>query len=283
VLGVAFLLPQIFLSPATMSDLFFEPVILGFVPWGSGRLLRELAEREQIQRDYAALVQAQVRQQARLAARSQATDMARELHDSLGHRLSVIVLQASGARLMLRSAPDRSTAALGVIEDGCREALAELRRLAGAAYAGTTGPSYAGTTAPSPGGRLAQNPRSGIGDIEALTSQLAPAGLVATCVVEGRPRPVPPGLALSAYRIVQEALTNTIKHAQATQVTVMITWQPDQLIIRVADNGREARAAATASGTGQGITGMRERAALNQGTLTAGPTGSGYVVAARFR
>jgi signal transduction histidine kinase len=269
VAGIALLLPQIFLTPDSVSDLFFEPVILGLAPWGAGRLLSEFAERERAQREYAALVEAQLEQQARLAARRQATEMARELHDDLGHRLSVIVLQASGARLMLKSAPDRSMAALGVIEEGCREALAELRRLAGAA-------------GQHPGRILVPGPQPGIGDIEALTSQLPAIGLAVTCEAEGAPRPVAPGLGLSAYRIVQEALTNTIKHAQATEVAVRIAWQPGELVVRIADNGRGARAAARISGTGQGIIGMRERAALHQGTLTAAPAERGYVVQARF-
>ena len=266
------LLPQIFFTPDSVSDLFFEPVILGLVPWGAGRLLREFAERERVQREYAALVEAQLGQQARLAARRQATEMARELHDDLGHRLSVIVLQTSGARLMLNSAPDRSVVALGVIQDGCRDALAELRRLAG----------VAGPAGQHPGRILAPRPQPGISDIEALTSQLSAIGLAATCEVEGTPRQVAPGLGLSAYRIVQEALTNTIKHAQATEVAVKIAWQPGELVVRIADNGRGASAAARISGTGQGIIGMRERAALHRGTLTAGPAGRGYVVQARF-
>ncbi len=195
-----------------MSDLFFEPVILGLAPWWAGRLLSEFAERERVQREYAALVEAQLEQQARLAARRQATEMARELHDDLGHRLSVIVLQASGARLMLKSAPDRSMAALGVIEEGCRDALAGLRRLAG-----TSGPAGQHS-----GRILVQGPQPGIGDIEALTSQLPAIGLAATCE------------------------------------------------------------AAKVSGTGQGIIGMRERAALHRGTLTAAPADRGYVVQARF-
>ncbi len=270
--GIAMLLPQIFLTPDSVSDLFFEPVILGLAPWGAGRLLSELAERERVQREYAALVEAQLEQQARLAARRQATEMARELHDDLGHRLSVIVLQASGARLMLKSAPHRSMAALGVIEEGCRDALAELRRLAG-----TSGPAGQHS-----GRILVPGPQPGIGDIEALTSQLPAIGLAATCEAEGTPRPVAPGLGLSAYRIVQVALTNTIKHAQASVVAVKIAWQPDGLVVRVADNGRGARTPARISGTGQGIIGMRERAALHQGTLTAAPADRGYVVQARF-
>jgi signal transduction histidine kinase len=135
---------------------------------------------------------------------------------------------------------------------------------------------------PASAGAVVASPQPGIEDIVALTSQLPAVGLAATCEVEGIPRPVAPGLGLSAYRIVQEALTNTIKHARATEVAVWVAWQPDQLVVRVADNGRGARAAARISGTGQGIIGMRERAALHQGTLMAVPAERGYLVQARF-
>ena len=196
-----------------MSDLFFEPVILGLAPWWAGRLLSEFAERERVQREYAALVEAQLEQQARLAARRQATEMARELHDDLGHRLSVIVLQASGARLMLKSAPDRSMAALGVIEEGCRDALAGLR------LAGRDLRTRWAALWPDPGARPSAWDRRHRG----------------------------PYLPAASHR-----------------------------------PGRDLRGRGKVSGTGQGIIGMRERAALHRGTLTAAPADRGYVVQARF-
>ena len=270
--GVALLLPQIFITPSTFSDLFFEPVLLGLAPWSSGRALRGLADRERAERSYAALVRAEIDERARLAAHRESSQMARELHDSLGHRLSVINLQASGARLMLRSDPARSAAALDVIEQGCREAVSELRELATAS--GFAGPDHGGV------------PQPGVEDIGSLTGQVSAPDLVAVCCVEGIPQPVPPGLGLSAYRIVQESLTNTIKHSRATEVVVRVIWHPGELVVRVDDNGPGRRRvhamAGHAHGHGHGIIGMHERAALHNGSLDAAATRHGFRVQARL-
>ena len=192
--------------------------------------------------------------------------MARELHDSLGHRLSVINLQASGARLMLRSEPCQTAAALDVIEEGCRRAVSELRELVAAS--GFAGTDHRGV------------PQPGVDDIGRLIDQVSAPDLVAAYHVEGVPMPVPPGLGLCAFRIVQESLTNTIKHSHATEVVVRVIWSPAELVLRVDDNGSGPRRDDGLAG--HGIIGMRERAALHQGSLNATATRRGFRVQARL-
>jgi signal transduction histidine kinase len=199
----------------------------------------------------------------RTAAEEQAR-MARELHDIIGHSVSVMTIQAAAAGDAFDHRPAQVREALRAIESTGRETLAELRRL----LAGVR-PDETGAFAPAPG----------LDGLDALVDRVRAAGLAVELSAEGRPAALPPSVDLSAYRIVQEALTNTLKHARATSARVDVRQVNGALEIDVVDDGQGA---ATVT-PGHGIIGMRERAALFGGDLTAGPApGGGFAVRARI-
>ncbi len=194
--------------------------------------------------------------------------IARELHDVIAHSVSMIVVQAGAADDVFDTRPDQARAVLRAIEAAGRDALAELRRLLAAVRPD-------GTESPAP-------PQAGLDRVAELAEPLRAAGLEVVVTHEGRPAALPAGVDLSAYRIVQEALTNTLRHAQATVAEVTFRHAADSLEIVVTDNGRW-RPHAVSDGSGYGLIGMRERAALCGGTLDAGPTAhGGYRVRARI-
>ncbi len=202
----------------------------------------------------------------RLAVEQEQARIARELHDIVAHNVSVIVAQAGAAQRVFTTQPDQARQALSSIETAGREALTEMRRLLGVLRAD---PGHA-DRAPQPG--LAQLP--------ALLAQVARAGLPVRLATRGTPRPLPAGVQLSAYRIVQEALTNTLKHAAAAGATVVLGYRAGALELEVRDDGRGSPAGLAA---GQGLVGMRQRAALLGGQLTAGPgPGGGFQVTAHL-
>lgn len=200
--------------------------------------------------------------------------MARELHDVVAHALGVIVMQAGGAGTVPRLEEAQAKAVLSVIEQTGRQAFAEMRRLVGILREGEDGAALA--------------PQPGLGQIPVLVDRLAGAGLVVRLDVEGDCQPLPAGAELAAYRIVQEALTNTLKHAGPATARVRLCWCPDALDIEVTDDGCGNRpvpgsAGAAADHGGHGLAGMHERVALFGGDLQAGPShGGGYRVAARL-
>ncbi|MBO3745848.1 sensor histidine kinase [Streptosporangiaceae bacterium NEAU-GS5] len=203
------------------------------------------------------LLAAQSELLAREAVAEERARLARELHDIVAHSVSVMVMQAGGVRLMLRDDQTKERETLAVVEETGRGAVEELRRMLDL----LRGPGADGLT-----------PLPGLARLDDLVEQVRSAGLDVKVEVEGEPGPLPAGLDLSAYRIVQEALTNALKHAGPTEVTVTITYRPNELALEVADSGprggiREAPAAAG----GHGLIGMRERVALFRGDLTAGP------------
>ena len=202
----------------------------------------------------------------RLAVEQEQARIARELHDIVAHNVSVIVAQAGAAQRVFTTQPDQARQALSSIETAGREALTEMRRLLGVLRAD---PGHA-DRAPQPG--LAQLP--------ALLAQVARAGLPVRLATRGTPRPLPAGVQLSAYRIVQEALTNTLKHAAAAGATVVLGYRAGALELEVRDDGQGSPAGLAA---GQGLVGMRQRAALLGGQLTAGPApGGGFQVTAHL-
>jgi signal transduction histidine kinase len=219
------------------------------------RELEEKADRLERERETEA---------ARAVAEEQ-TRIGRELHDVIAHSLSVMVVQAAAANDVFDARPERAREALREIEATGRGALGELRRLLGAVRGGDT------DFAPPPG----------LDQLDALVAQVRSAGLEVAVSIEGTPRALPIAIDLSAYRIVQEALTNTLKHAEATHVGVELRFADDALDIAVRDDGRAN--GALAPGTGSGLVGMRERVTTYGGTLQAGPApGGGFAVAARF-
>jgi signal transduction histidine kinase len=204
-----------------------------------------------------------ISEEARRAVSEEQARIARELHDVIAHSVSVIVVQAAAADDVFDERPDQARAALRSIEHAGRDALGELRRLLGAVQSA------------DPSG-----PQPGLDRLDDLAEPLRAGGLDVVVRREGELAPLPVGVDVSAYRIVQEALTNTLRHARATSAEVTVRFAEDAVEVDVRDDGR---AAGDGQGGGRGLVGMRERAALVGGTLEAGPRpGGGYRVHARL-
>ena len=236
--------------------------------------------------------------QARIAAAAERARIARELHDVVAHNVSVMVVQADGAAYALGSDPARASEALAAISATGRLALAEMRALLGVLRKSDDGPPPAapvletaatGDDARSGPALLAGaaepaslTPMPGIEQLDDLLDQTRTAGLAVSCTIEGEPRPLAEGTALAAYRIVQESLTNTRKHAgPLARASVLLRYSPDALEIVIADDGLGETAAC--DGAGHGLTGMRERAAMYGGSVRAEPVpGGGFLVTARL-
>ncbi|MEH0430369.1 histidine kinase [Streptomyces stelliscabiei] len=215
--------------------------------------LRERAARLEIERD----------QRSRLATATERTRVAREMHDIVGHNLSVIITLADAVAYATDIAPERGKEALQLIGDTGRQALGELRRVLGVLREAADGP---------PGGPEL-SPQPGIADIEALCATVRAAGLEVLYRTSGDVEALDSGVQLTVYRIVQEALTNTLKHAApGTRVHLAILVEDSRLTIRVQDTG-PATPPGPPNEEGHGLVGMRERAALYGGTVSAGPTG----------
>lgn len=200
------------------------------------------------------------------AVMAERSRIARELHDAVAHSMSVMVVQAGAARTVIDRDPEAAKAAIARIEETGRDGLTEMRRLIGV----LTDPGTEADLVPQPG--LAQ--------LEALLETVRGAGVHVEVVTRGRPRPLPPSADLIAYRVVQEALTNVVKHAGGAHARVLFDWTHDALVIEVADDGRGGDAGATG---GHGLIGMRERVALYGGSLETGARpGGGFSVRARL-
>lgn len=196
--------------------------------------------------------------------------IARELHDLVAHSMGVIVIQAQGAQRVLDTAPGQAGAALASIEAAGRTGMAEMRRLLGLL---TTTGEDAGTT-----------PQPTLKEIPDLVARIRETGLHVDLTIEGTVRDLQPGVELTGYRVVQEAMTNVLKHAGTSTVEVRINYQADCLDIQVRDRGSQRNDAVAPAGRGgHGLVGMQERVGLYGGTLRAGlrPDGQGFAVHAR--
>jgi signal transduction histidine kinase len=241
----------------------FSAGLIVATPWLIGRSTRARAQRM-------ALLVAEQRQRERVAVGEERSRIARELHDVVAHSVGAMVAQAQGARRVLDRDPARAREALEAIERTGRDALEEMRRSLGILRR---------TDADAP---LA--PQPGMERLGALVAQARDSGLQVELVTEGAPAPLPAGVDLSAYRIVQEALTNTLKHAGPVRARVAVRYCGEALELEISDEGAPVGVPATATagdGDGQGLVGMRERAGLYGGELHAGhsPQG-GFVVRA---
>ena len=233
----------------------------GAVSWAIGRALLERAQR-------AASLEERAEQLAReqeVALAGERARIARELHDVVAHSVSVMTVQAGAARLLLDEDPARAREPLLAVEETGRQALAEMRRLLGILRAEERPAALA--------------PQPGVADVDALVEQVRAAGLPVDVVVDGEPKPLPPGVDLAAYRVVQEALTNALKHAGAARAEVSIRYGESALEVAVTNDGHVRR-----NGPGgHGLVGMRERVALYGGELEAGPRREGgYAVRAKL-
>jgi len=271
--------------------------LLVVVAWLTGSLVRQ-------QRAYQAgrQEQAEERARAQLAeARRAGTEerlrIAREVHDVVAHTMSVIAVQAGVASYVGRAEPDEAIRALSSIEETSRGALREMRALLGVLRASDSpaGPREAGLGLAGLG-RAGLGPAPGLDDLGALAARTAEAGVKIEMDVRGEPRRLPAGLDLAAYRVIQEAVTNVIKHAATDRCTVTVDYQADSLTVEIADAGPGPAGGVPADGgpaggrpaggrlaTGHGIAGMRERVSMYGGEFRAGPRpGHGFGVTARF-
>lgn len=225
---------------------------------GAGTSRRLLAERTGQLAELADQLSREQDAAARIAVTHERVRIARELHDVVAHHMSVISIQAGLGRYVALADPPTAHAALGVIADTTHEALAEMRRLLSILRIEADDQDEGlYTTAP------------GLQSLEPLAERIRTAGLPLAVIVEGAARPLPPGLDLCAYRIVQESLTNVLKHAGSATVEIRVTYGPAKLALRVTDDG--AGATGSSRSRGHGLIGMSERVRLYQGTITAGP------------
>lgn len=265
-------------------------VIAGTMFWGSTALLilvslaltvtvgyavHAIAERDRLLAEHEAAT--------RRALEIERARIASELHDVVTHSVSVMIVQAGAARQVLTEAPAEARSALLAVEASGRAAMTELRHLLGllspAEEPGMQAPTIDGAAAAE------LEPQPGLAQLPALVERLTAAGLPIELRVGEHPRDLSPGLDLAAFRVIQEALTNVIKHAGKPPTTVSITYGDGELVLEVADTGRPILAVAPAvpPGARRGLIGLRERIALYGGVLHAGPrSGGGWIVRARF-
>lgn len=222
--------------------------------------------------------------EVRAALAEERSRMARELHDVVAHHVSVMTVQAAAARRTLERAPDRSVEAMLAVEETGRGALGEMRRIVGALRAADD---------ESQPGDPAHIPQPGIADLQSLIERGKDAGLDVDLRIAGTPVEGPTGVELAVYRVVQEALTNILKHAGPTRAAVLLRYGEDGVVVRITDDGRrdgQQQPPDSPDGApdgeppiGHGLVGMRERVMLNGGTLSAGRRlRGGFEVVARF-
>lgn len=256
-------------EPEVNLDTIVSNLLMFGLAWFVGDNLRVRRQYVHSIEERARLLEAERDARARQAVAAERRRIARELHDVVAHGVSVMVVQASGARRMLGTRPERAGEALDAIEQTGRQALAELRRLVG-------------VLRETDEDDTALTPQPGIDAVPDLVHECRTAGQEVELSVDGTPRSVPTGVDVSAYRVIQEGLTNVRKHAGLARARVRLVYGDDELLIEVVDDGRGA-AAASVDEPGHGLVGMRERVALFGGELHTGPrTGGGYEVRARF-
>jgi signal transduction histidine kinase len=245
----------------TTAELIFIPIDFG-ISWLAGFLLRGSAEQAEAAEVRATLAEQEREADALRAVVEERTRIARELHDIVGHSVSVMTVQTSGVRRLLRPEQEQELEALLAVERTGREALAEMRRVVGALRDADESPALA--------------PRPSLSRVDKLVARARETGLPVDLEIEGEPVALPAGVDLTAYRLVQEGLTNAIKHAAARHADVRIRYDGDHVEIEVCDDGRGAdEADAASSDGGHGLVGMRERVSIYGGELEAGPRSEG--------
>lgn len=245
-------------TQTVLADLVTAIAIYG-TAWLVGDSLRTRRSRTAALEARAAQLERDQEEAARVAVQNERALIARELHDVVAHSVSVMIIQAAAARRVMDDQPDDARAALGSIETTGREALAEMRRLLGILR--------------SDDGPAPMSPSPGLANLGQLIANATSAGVVVKLSIDGEPRPLAPGVDLAIYRIVQEAVTNTIKHAGPTRATIRLAYEPAAVVVEVRDDG--ARSGVAATGAGHGLLGMEERVRIYGGELNAGPAPNG--------
>jgi signal transduction histidine kinase len=240
--------------------------------WGAAVVVRNRQAGVQEAESRAERVEAERDNDVARAAADERTRIARELHDVVAHHVSLMAVQAEAASSLLPARPDDAARSVEVIADTARQALTELRRLLGV----LRGPSDHLETAPS----------MSLADLGPVLDQVRGTGLAVELIVQGTPGPLAPGVDLTAYRIIQEALTNVVRHVGPTNAHLRVNYLHDEVEIELIDegvpNGGGSIPSELRNGSGHGLVGMRERVALYGGELVTGSTGNGYRVLARL-
>jgi signal transduction histidine kinase len=249
----------------SVAELVFIPLEF-VIAWVAGFAVREESEHAEAAEIRAAVAERERDAAARVAVAEERARIARELHDIVAHAVSVMVLQVGAVRTKLPEALAEDSDALKGVEQAGRTALAEMRRL------------LAAMRREGDGAEL--TPQPGLDALDSLVDEVERAGLPVRLHVDGDRFPLPRAVELSAYRIVQEGLTNALKHAQATTADVTIRYLPDELQLEVRDDGNGA---STTDGLGHGLIGIRERVKIYGGEMSAGQAnGSGFVLSTRL-
>jgi signal transduction histidine kinase len=247
------------------GNFIFTPVLFA-IAWLAGFALRERAAQAEAAEQRAIHAEREREAAARVAVAEERARIARELHDIVAHAVSVMVLQVGAVRHKLPQTFEEDRDALVGVEQTGRTALAEMRRLLSAMRDDEEEPELA--------------PQPGLDSLDSLVEEVGRAGLPVRLHIDGEPIPLPRAIDLSAYRIVQEGLTNVLKHARASHADVTVRYGSDELGIEVRDDGVGA---ATSDGRGHGLVGVRERVKIYGGEMSAGTaTGGGFVLSTRL-
>jgi len=247
------------------AELIFIPLEFA-ISWVAGFALRERAEQAEAAEVRAAQAERERDAAARIAVAEERVRIARELHDIVAHAVSVMVLQVGAVRHKLPDALAEDRDALRNVEQAGRTALAEMRGLLAAMR--------------RDGEEAELTPQPGLDGLDSLLEEIGRAGLPVQLHVDGEPVALPRGIDLSAYRIVQEGLTNALKHARASNADVTVRYRPDELHIEVRDNGEGN---STSDGLGHGLVGIRERVKIYGGEMSAETAnGSGFILSTRL-
>ncbi len=267
IIGAMVVLMAFAIGEDVVGDAIFVGAIL-FAVWGAATVVRSRQELAGALAARTVELEHEREENARLAVAEERARIARELHDVVAHNVSIMVVQAGAERRAIGAERPATTEALATIEGTGRAALAEMRRLLGLLRRSDD--------------ELALAPQPSLRHLPDLVEQVREAGMPVDLRIEGQPRPIAPGIDLSAYRIVQEALTNALKHAGPARARVTIRYGVGALDIEIADDGA-GDVEESQPGGGHGLVGMRERVALFGGDLAAGRRrGGGYAVRARL-
>jgi signal transduction histidine kinase len=265
-------------APHSLADYLFTPMLFG-TGWLVGFALRGRTEQTEAAEQRAALAEREREAAARVAVAEERSRIARELHDVVAHAVSVMVLQVGAVRHKMPESDAEDREALKNVEQAGRAALAEMRRLLDAMR--------------REGDELELEPQPGLGNLDALLDDVRAAGLDVELHRHGAPVALPPALDLSAYRILQEGLTNALKHSGAERAEVELKYGERELLVSVRDDGRGPAAASngaehgsaqgSAHGLGHGLVGVRERVKIYGGDMSAGAeAGGGFTLRARL-
>ena len=242
-----------------VPNFVFSSIVFA-IAWAIGFAVSRKFHEADEARERAARAEREREERARLAVADERARVARELHDVVGHSVSVMTVQASAARRLLKPHQEREREALAVVEQTGREALAEMRRMVGVLRRPEEAPALA--------------PQPSLEYVDKLVEHAREAGLPVELRIEGTPEQLPGGVDLTAYRLVQEGLTNALKHANAHSAEVVVRYGDGEVELIVSDDGRGD---GSGDGGGHGLVGMRERVSVYGGELEAGPrAGGGY-------